>query len=187
MTGSAARLRKKKLIIGIAAIIVAAIVISSFLFVYYSPAHSWSSSIRDHDGDGVPDKSDPKPFDSDIWALRMGYINLTLYVNSSYNLTFHFTISSTDLNVYYLVNASDLFLVYPEGTFEVADSYGNLILSIPTGWRNGPVSVNVTVGIHSEFFYWIGSVIVTDAQTTTLDLICPDDFAFGGTYGTRNL
>lgn len=60
--------RNKKLIVEIVSVVVAAVVISSVLFIYYSPDYSWSASIRDHDGDGYADSKDAFPNDSAEWT-----------------------------------------------------------------------------------------------------------------------
>ena len=205
MTDSVAKPRSKKLVLGIVSIIVAVVVVLSVLLVYYSPDHSWSSSIRDHDGDGHPDvndifpdddtewtdtdgdgagdNSDPEPTNADRWAVGTGFINLTLCLNRSTSSQFHFSVSSTDLEVHLLADEAGVF--YPDGYSEGVDGYGNLTLNMTVRWWNSPVSANVTVRILGDYWgfwngSWVGSVIVTNAQTTTLDLVYPDDFAPGG-------
>jgi len=64
---SASKPKNKKLIVEIVSVVIAAVVTSSVLFIYYSPDYSWSTSIRDHDGDGYPDKVDVFPYDSTEW------------------------------------------------------------------------------------------------------------------------
>jgi len=58
---------RSKWLVPVVAVIVAAAVIVATLFVYYSPDYSWSTSIRDHDGDGYPDASDVFPYDATEW------------------------------------------------------------------------------------------------------------------------
>ncbi len=65
---SAPKPKKKKLIAEIVSVVVAVVVISSVLFIYYSPNYSWSSSIRDHDGDGYSDAEDVFPYDATEWT-----------------------------------------------------------------------------------------------------------------------
>ena len=64
---SASKPTNKKLIVEIVSVVVAAVVVSSVLFIYYSPDYSWSASIRDHDGDGYPDAEDAFPYDATEW------------------------------------------------------------------------------------------------------------------------
>jgi hypothetical protein len=183
-TNSATKPRNKNLVIVIVSVIVAVAAVLSAVLIYYSTDYSWSSSIRDHDGDGVADSSDPEPFNANIWAVSTGFINVTLYHNSSEASGFFFGVSSTDLKVYYL---ADDMVEYVDGHGEEIDSYGNLTLTIPVRWLNGPESVNVTVYVGCDFdwYYtweWRGSVVVTNAQTATLYLVCPDDFSHGPYY-----
>jgi hypothetical protein len=58
----------KKIAAIVIAVVVAIAVLSSVLFVYYSPDYSWASSIRDHDGDGYPDAKDAFPYDAAEWT-----------------------------------------------------------------------------------------------------------------------
>ena len=55
--------KKKSLLKLVVPAAVAVIVVSTLLAVYLSPAFSWSSSVRDSDGDGVPDARDAFPND----------------------------------------------------------------------------------------------------------------------------
>ena len=66
--GAAVRNARSKWLVPVVAVIVAAAVIAATLFVYYSPDHSWSMSIRDHDGDGYPDAGDAFPYDAAEWT-----------------------------------------------------------------------------------------------------------------------
>jgi len=54
------------------AVAVAVIVVTAVLLVNLSPEYSWLSSIRDHDGDGVPDAEDDFPYDENETADRDG-------------------------------------------------------------------------------------------------------------------
>ena len=62
-----AKKARSKWLVPIAAVIVAAAVFASTLFVYYSPEHSWDASVRDHDGDGYSDDTDAFPYDATEW------------------------------------------------------------------------------------------------------------------------
>ncbi|MCJ2533585.1 MAG: zinc ribbon domain-containing protein, partial [Candidatus Thermoplasmatota archaeon] len=59
--------KRRKWLIPILAIAVAAILIGAALGVYFSPDYSWDASIRDHDGDGYSDNEDVFPYDSTEW------------------------------------------------------------------------------------------------------------------------
>jgi len=63
----AAREDEGRVWVEIAAVLAATVVVSSVLFIYYNPDYSWSSSIRDHDGDGYADGSDAFPNDLTEW------------------------------------------------------------------------------------------------------------------------
>lgn len=54
---------KKRLLKLIVPAVCAVVIVVALLAVYFSPALSWSSSIRDRDGDGVPDSKDAFPND----------------------------------------------------------------------------------------------------------------------------
>lgn len=159
-----------KLTIVIASIAVVAIVFLSVLFVYYSPNYSWSSSIRDHDGDGVPDNADPRPLDAGIWHLCEGYINLTIHNNLTEILFLNrVEVSSTDL----IQNLS-------LDRFNTTDPDENLTQLLKLNWLGGPVSIDVSVSVHGAIewssYAWDESLSITQAHTTTVSLICPDDF-----------
>jgi hypothetical protein len=89
------RPKSKRLIVGIAAVIVAVVVVSSVLFVYYSPDYSWSSSIRDHDGDGVADKKDAYPYDPMRWGDASATVFVLIVNKLSYDLEYDLFIDST--------------------------------------------------------------------------------------------
>jgi hypothetical protein len=62
------RVRGKSLAIVTVSLVVAIVLVTSALLVYFSPEHSWSASIRDHDGDGYADAEDAFPYDAYEWA-----------------------------------------------------------------------------------------------------------------------
>ena len=59
---------KDKTTLSIVVVIVVLILVSSTLYIYFSPKYSWNASIRDHDGDGVADKWDFRPYDETNWT-----------------------------------------------------------------------------------------------------------------------
>ena len=69
------RLSRRSLFAFLAMLIMASTV-ALVAYAYESPRYSWSPSIRDHDGDGVPDSKDAYPYDSEFW----GRANATLVV-----------------------------------------------------------------------------------------------------------
>ena len=77
------RRKRAKFTVAAAIIIVVAITVPSVVYVYLDPRYSWSSSIRDHDGDGVPDRSDPLPSNPGFWTYGTGRVNLTIHNNYS--------------------------------------------------------------------------------------------------------
>lgn len=164
------QLSKRELYIIVAAHIVAfVVIIASITYIYESPELSWDPSIRDTDGDGVPDKSDPKPFDVNVWGLCEGYINLTIYNNATDAIVFFITASSLDL-----IQGLSLDYLY-------ADPYDNLTQHLNLSWWGGPVSTEVSVRVFGSVSDWSGwswdeNLGITNAQTTTVSLVCPDDF-----------
>ncbi|MGB2582044.1 MAG: hypothetical protein WBD03_06205 [Thermoplasmata archaeon] len=66
-TDPKAEAKRRKWLMPILAIAVAAILIGAALGVYLSPDYSWDASIRDHDGDGCCDSEDLFPHDSTEW------------------------------------------------------------------------------------------------------------------------
>jgi len=175
---SAAKPRNKKLILGIAAVIVAAIVVLSVIVIYYSPEYSWSSSVRDHDGDGASDKSDPEPFDASIWGLCEGYINLTVYNNSTDYIFFNIHACSSDL----IQNLSlDHLDTSHPGT--------NLTQLLKLDWLGGPDTTNVSVyvsGVVStdwKSYSWSSYLDIVNSDHHTISLVVPDDFNVSYFYG----
>lgn len=81
--------RRRKLVVAATIIIALAIIIPSVVYFYEDPRYSWNSSIRDHDGDGVPDNSDPRPFDRSILAWASATVNLTVHNNYSNSVDFY--------------------------------------------------------------------------------------------------
>ena len=67
-TDPKAEAKRRKWLMPILAIAVAAILIGVALGVYFSPDYSWDASIRDHDGDGYADSDDEFPYDPSEWA-----------------------------------------------------------------------------------------------------------------------
>jgi hypothetical protein len=67
--------------------IVVVILVSSVLFIYFSPKYSWNSAIRDHDGDGVPDKSDLRPYDGTNWTSGTATVVVNLVSNHTHNVS----------------------------------------------------------------------------------------------------
>jgi len=58
----------RRWLIPLMAMIVAFTMIVIMAYVYLSPEYSWSSSLRDHDNDGVADSKDDFPADPSEWA-----------------------------------------------------------------------------------------------------------------------
>jgi hypothetical protein len=82
-------LSKRALYAVVAVLVVAIVLVSiSVAYVYESPEYSWDSSIRDHDGDGAPDRSDPLPSDPTIWTYGTIRVNLTIHNNYSIAVRF---------------------------------------------------------------------------------------------------
>lgn len=172
-----AKPRSRKLVLRIVSVIVVVVVVLSVLSVYYSPEYSWSNSVRDRDGDGVADKSDPEPLDASIWGLCEGYVNLTIYNNSTDTIDFTVRASSSDL-------IQNISLDHVNTTLP----HSNLTQLLKLNWLGGPVSTNVSVsviGIPYDWFYhsWYNeSLMITNAHITTVALVCPDDFAPNNFY-----
>ena len=69
------RLSRRSLF-AVVAVLIMASTVALVAYAYGSPRYSWNPSIRDHDGDGVPDTKDAFPSDSEFW----GRSNATLVV-----------------------------------------------------------------------------------------------------------
>jgi hypothetical protein len=134
--------------------------------------------VRDHDGDGVPDKSDPKPFDASIWCLCTGYVNLTI---------------ENDLNetIWYTIHAYSTELIENlTWQFFVAEPFSNLTQLLKLDWWGGQGSIDVYLVVVGDnpvlwkmYSWWNESVTITNAQSVAISLVCPDDFNPSWYYG----
>ena len=95
--GMAVESKSKKprvLLIAVSTAVVAAVT-ASVLFIYLSPAYSWSSSIRDHDGDGISDARDPMPNNPDIRYLGTATVLVTVQLDQTANQNVSYFVTCT--------------------------------------------------------------------------------------------
>jgi len=171
ITGSVARPRSRKLILGIVSIIVTVVVVLSVLLAYYSPHYSWSSSIRDHDDDGVPDNGDPRPFDPDIWTYGSATINLTIHNNLS---------EGADFNIYVMWAEN-----YEHQYTSQPQIPGNdvFVKTFNVSWLMGQNDTEWWIWLsasrieeHYGVILDLGIFVTHDGQILNLSVTCPDDF-----------
>jgi len=169
-----AEAKRRKWLIPILAIAVAVVLISSTLVVYYSPDYSWSASIRDHDGDGVPDESDPSPHDAGIWAYGSATCILVVINNYNTSVTFYWTLR--------LLNESQKFTeVYWTPTVQSGE-YTGVVKNLT--WLVGETSSEWAVWVvwyiegfgYGDTLYELGRHLVSDGQSYTFAVTFPDDF-----------
>lgn len=105
LPGIKTNLWKRKLTAAIVAVNLI-VIVAAAVFVYYSPAHSWEPSIRDHDGDGYPDSIDDFPYDPAKWIDMAQFGELIAEMSPSGPITaeagsvVQLSVSSTWLNTY---------------------------------------------------------------------------------------
>jgi len=78
----------RKWLVLVTAIAVAEAVVIATLFVYYSPDYSWGASIRDRDGDGVPDSKDALPDNRLVWGRASATVVVTIVNNYGIDLNY---------------------------------------------------------------------------------------------------
>lgn len=155
----------------ISALLVAMILVSLSLYtIYVDPRSSWSSSIRDHDGDGVPDSSDPRPYDSSIWAY--GSATVILAGHNNYNRSVDFS-----WRLLLVGNETDV-----RWSCSIP-SNGTLGRAVNVSWLEGEN--------HSQWYcdvWWLvdgvglsttltfGTFEISDGQSLTFMATFPDDF-----------
>jgi hypothetical protein len=154
----------------LAVVIVALVVVGSVVFIYYSPQYSWSTTYRDHDGDGVADRSDPFPHDPSIWGLGVGFVNLTIRNNASEENQFLIFAGSSKMteNLTY-----DL----------LAEPFGNVTQPLRVSWWMGQNSTGVWLYANGQSTFahtfsklWESNVTVHSGQNLNLSIVFPDDF-----------
>jgi hypothetical protein len=149
---------------------------ASIAFIYESPKYSWNPAVRDHDGDGVPDKLDPRPYDAGISGIDVGFINLTIENHEGYaygflvrawssNLTRNLTYSSPDIEPNGTLNTM-LNISWWTGSKYAGDNAGfTIYITAPTGPSVGD-------------WKWGENQTVENGKTLRLSLVLPDDFYF---------
>ena len=78
---------KGKMALSIVVAIVVVILVSSVLFIYFGPKYSWNASKRDHDGDGVADKWDFRPYDGTNWTSGTAAVVVNLVSNHTHEIS----------------------------------------------------------------------------------------------------
>jgi len=168
-------LSKRVLYAVTAVLVVAIVIVGSVAYVYESPKYSWNSSIRDHDGDGVPDRSDPLPSDPAIWTYGTGRVNLTIHNN--YSIIVRFIANLCRIHN----DTNDPHLVYPWITLILGNDMSQKTIDVR--WlmgSNWTAWILYVVGIPDGSYY--GTVltkttsIMHDGQNLTLSVTYPDDF-----------
>ncbi len=162
----------------VAILVVLAFVAASIAYVYTSPKYSWNAAVRDHDGDGVPDKTDPRPFDDTIWASGTGLVYLTIRNNYSCSIEF-LVYSSYDQIHNYLqwVNSN-------------TSSGGDVSNPFSVSWLIGQNETNLTVHVQGNTLtgeswpaptspislIWQQNLVVRNGENLTLSITFPNDF-----------
>ena len=167
---------RSRWLIPILAVVVVSVAVSSASVMYYSPDYSWSSSIRDHDGDGVPDGSDPSPYDPGIWAYGQGSFNLTIRNNHSSSVQF-----DVDVDEWVIEEPGSGYILGWTTEISGNDTHQH---TFNLSWFMGQNSTGIVVVVwgteveaHSGLLLELGPLVIADGQNLALSTIYPDDFS----------
>lgn len=144
--------------------------------IYLDPSLSWDPAIRDHDGDGVPDESDPNPTDAEIWTYGSATVILAVSNDYSRPVICDWTLKRPGTSqppiIYWVVTASPF------------EDYG--VVKIPT-WLVGNTSVElqcfVICKIEELGLFWsieFGVCPIHDGGSYTFVVTFPDDLPDSG-------
>ncbi|UCE91724.1 MAG: zinc ribbon domain-containing protein [Methanobacteriota archaeon] len=141
--------------------------------VYLDPSSSWNPAIRDHDGDGVPDESDPSPFDADVWAY--GSATVILAISNDYTRPVCFTWLLEQVGEGSRPNIRWEPTVPPFEDLGVADDMTWLIGETTDMWEAYVICSIEELDYRSSILD-LGEWLVRDGQSYTFVLTFPDDF-----------
>lgn len=140
--------------------------------VYLDPDSSWNPAIRDHDGDGVPDESDPSPYDADICCYGSATVILAISNDYTRDVQFRWLLQQVGIGNRPMVRWEPT--VPPKEDLGTVENLTWLVGETSYVWE-AYVSCHIEELGYSSIID-LGDWLVHDGQSYTFVLTFPGDF-----------